>query len=396
MQMEHRKGVIRYARRARARLSLIRGVEWTLRALFWASCLALVSVSAHKLFAVPVPVLTGSIGLGAAVLLVGLVAAFVPRLSLVEAAAAVDEKAGWKERLSSVMALRSVSHPMEHALVEDVGGRLASRPPSRMFPFRAPRELKFLPLVVVALIVAARLVPQLDLFGHDAARKEEEKKQEEITKAIEKLEKKKELLEKNEQLSERVKGVVDKIDALMKDLQQNPKMDQKEALSKIANLADELQKMKSELGKSQSLAEKIQKAAAKETADMGELGKMLKQGKFAEAAQELAKMRNALQEGKMSAEDKEKLKKQMEKLAEKLRKEMAKDKESKESKEFEKKLAKAMEGLEKGDENMMDGLQQSLDSLDGEMDDMESLAEALKDLEDLAEAMAKDKGKCPS
>ena len=111
--------------------------------------------------------------------------------------------------------------------------------------------------------------------------------------------------------------------------------------------------------------------------------------KFQQAVQELAKMRNALQEGKLTPAEREKLRKQMEALAEK----MAKDKDLN---EVEKKLAQAMKGLQDGDEKDLDGLQKQFGQLDGELNEKEQLAEALKDLENLADALAKGQGECPT
>lgn len=389
--VEERTPLLRYARRARARLAFVRGLEWALRAAFYAGLVALAAVASHKLFGVPMPATPAAIGLGAAVLFVGILCAFVPAVTLVEAAGAVDAAAGWKERLSSALALGRVDHPMEQALVDDIRARLGQRAPSDLFPWRAPRELRFLPLVVVAIIVAARFVPSLDLFGVQAREKEKREQEKEIAVAIEKLKDQRRELEKakEHQPTERLQQALAKIDQLMAELQKNPPPEKQEMLAQISKLADELQKMKNELAQAQAQAEKLQKAASKETAEQGEFGKLLKEGKFKEAAQELAKLQKKMQDGKLSKEDQEKLEKQLERLAEKLKNE-------KDMSDLKDKMAKAMQGAEKGDQQAMDDLKQSLESLDGEMDEAESLAEALKDLENLAEAMAKDKKKCPS
>jgi hypothetical protein len=384
------QAILRYARRARRRLALVRGVDGATKAIFWALCVATAAVAAHKLFGTPLALVPWAIGLGASVVVVGLLTAVFPRLTLFEAAGAVDAGAGWKERLSSAMALATVAHPMEQALLDDVARRLSERKPSQLFPLRVPGAAKYAPLLVAAIIVLAQVVPSIDLFGLETARKEKQKEKEAIEAAIEKLEQRKKELQKGEQLGEKVKQVLDKIDALEKELHATPPMEKKEALAKVNALTDELSKMKNDLAKAQSMAEKIQKAAAKDTSgETGELGKLMKEGKFKEAAQELAKMQKALQEGKLSKTEQEKLKKQLEKLAEK----MAKDKDLS---EFEKKLAKAMQGMEQGQEQGMDDLAQQLESLDGELNDAEALAEALKDLENLSDALAKGEGECPS
>jgi hypothetical protein len=383
-----RKDLVRFARRARARRGLVRAVEVSLRALFYALCASFLALLAAKLLSLSIPVPESAVGLAALVLLSGLIAAFVPRLDLLESAAAVDERAGWKERLSSALAIPVLQHPMEAALVEDVRERLRDQKPSRLFPLRAPRELRFAPLPALAIAAVAFLVPPQDLLGLAAREKEKVREKKEIAAAVEKLEARKKALEKSDRPMEKAKEALKKIEALAAEFQKNPPADRKEAVAEISKLSDEIKKMKEELSKSGALAERMQKAAAEKGGDTGELGKMIREGNFSKAVQELAKMRNALQEGKLSKEEREKLQRQMEALAEK----MSKDKELS---EMEKKLAKAIQGLKDGDEKGLEDLQKQLSQLEGDQAESEQLAESLKDLENLSDALAKGEGECP-
>ncbi|HVE38377.1 MAG TPA: hypothetical protein VNM14_00730 [Planctomycetota bacterium] len=386
-----RKDLLRFARRARARQGFVRAVDVALRAAFYALCAALAALLAAKFFGLMVPVRESVIGLCAVIGVAGLIALFFPRKDLLETAAEVDRRAGWKERLSSALALPSLSHPMEHALVDDVRGKLKEQTTSSLFPLKAPRELKFSPVIAVAIAGVAYLVPQVDVFGFIAREKEKKKEKEEISLAIERLERRKKELEKNDRAMDRVKDAIKKIDALASEMQKNPPEDRKEALAQISKLSDELKQLKDELAKGAALAEKLQKAAAEKGGDSGELGKLVREGKFQEAVQQLAKMRNALQEGKLTPAEREKLRKEMEALAEKLAK-----KGDKELNEFEKKLAQAMKGMNENNEKDLDGLQQQLGQLEADLNEKEQLAEALKDLENLADALAKGEGECPS
>lgn len=385
----------RCAGRARRRLALVRGVEGALRTAFYASLVALVAVAAHRVFAMPLSWMPLLVGLSAAIVTVGLVMAFVPRIALVEAAAAVDARAGWKERLSSALAIDTATHPMELALLEDVTARAATVRPSTLFPLRLPRETRFTAIAILAAVVAHFWVPPLDLFGVAAKEKEETDERRRIESVLEKLEKKRTELLAEEKVPQRVMDALAKIDELAKELQKTPPPEKKETLAKVGKLADELKKMKDELAKAESLSDQLQKAAKKDSAgELGKLGEKLRQGKFQEAAQELAKMQQALKDGSMSDEDKEKLKKQLEKLAKKL--EDLEKLGDETPKDFKDKLAKAMKGVEKDDADMMDDLQDSLEALAGEMDEVEALGQALKDLDSLADALAQDRVRCPS
>ncbi|MBI3856374.1 MAG: hypothetical protein HY293_11865 [Planctomycetes bacterium] len=386
--VNERKDLLRFARRARSRQSLVRAVHVALRTSFYALCAALAGLLTMKFFGVTIPVRESVAGLCGIILLAGLVALFFPRRDLLETAAEVDLRAGWKERLSSALAIPVLGHPMEFALVEDVREKLKEHKPSRLFPMQAPRELKFSPVIAIALAAVSYFVPQVDVFGYIAREKEKQKEKEEISLAIEKLERRKKELEKNDRPMDKVKDAIKKIDALASEFQKNPPPDRKEALAQISKLSDELKQLKDELAKNAALAEKLQKAAGEKGGDTGELGKLMREGKFAQAVQELAKMRNALQEGKMTPAEREKLRKQMENLAEKLAKE-------KDLNEIEKKLAQAMKGMQEGDEKDLEGLQKELGKMEGELSEKEQLAEALKDLEDLSDALAKGQGECP-
>lgn len=386
--VKDRRDLVGFARRARARQGLVRAVEVSLRVLFYALLIALAALVASKCLGWTVPVREGAIALVSTIAAAGVIALFFPRRHLLETAAEVDLRAGWKERLSSALALPAVTRPMEQALVEDVRTRLQEHKPSRLFPFRAPRELKFSPVVAVLIAAVSYLVPQLDLMGYVAREKQKKQDKEDISLAIEKLERRKKELGKSDKPTDKVKNAIKKIDALASEFEKHPPQDRKDALAQISKLSDELKDLKDELSKSAALAEKIQKAAGDKGGESGELGKLLREGKFAEAVQQLAKMRNALQEGKLTPAEREKLRKELEALAEK----MAKDKDLN---EVEKKLAQAMQGLREGNEKDLEGLQQELGKMDGELSEQEQLAEALKDLESLSDALAKGQGECP-
>ncbi|HLG42653.1 MAG TPA: hypothetical protein VI643_04750, partial [Planctomycetota bacterium] len=117
--MDSRKAILGFVRSARRRLSTIRGLYWAQRALFAAICVAVVAIAFERatgLWNPPVWTLGAAAGL---VALAGIVAYFVPRRSMLAAAAEVDARAGWKEALSSAIAVGEPKESMEMALLED-------------------------------------------------------------------------------------------------------------------------------------------------------------------------------------------------------------------------------------------------------------------------------------
>ena len=387
---KEQKRIAGYVRRVRARIGFARGLSGALRAVFYASLVLLIAVTTHRLVGVEIPLEWTAGVLGAGILLIGLLTALVPRIGLLEAAATADERAGWNERISSAMSLESAERPMEAALLEDADDRLRRRTPSELIPLRVPRELRYVPLVAVLVAAVAFLVPDLDLLGYQAEAREKDKEREEIKVALVKLERRKKELKKiNKDPSEKEKAMLDKIDALMKDLTRKSPPDKKQAMAQISSLADELQKLKNDRGRAQAMAQKIQKAMSKEGPDAGELGRMLKSGRFKEAIEALAAMRKAARQGNMTPQQREQLEKQMQALKERLG--MDKD-----LSDLEKQLAKAMEGMQEGDSQAMEGLEDMLAELDADLSSSESLADALQDLKNLAKAMGKQPHECPS
>ena len=387
---KEQKRIAHYCRRVRVRMGFTRGMAGAMRACFYASLVLLVAVLGHRLIGVETPVVWTAGVVVAGIFLVGLVTALLPRIGLLEAAVAADERAGWKERLSSALAMDSVSRPMEAALVEDADDRVRRRNPADLFPMVCPRELRTVPLVATFIAAFAFLCPDLDLLGYRAEAREEERDRKEIEVALEKLERrKKDLRKTNKEPSDREKAINEKIDALMKALQKTPPKDKKQALAQISSLADELQKLKNEMGRAQAMAQKVQKAMSKEGPDAGKLGQMLKAGRFKEAVEALAAMRRALRQGNMTPEQRERLERQLQALKDRIGKD-------RDLSEIEKQLAKAMQGLRQGDPRAMEGLEDALGDLDADFSDSESLADALRDLQQLADAMSQGQHECPS
>ena len=74
--VNERKELVRVARRARARQGLVRSVDISLRALFYALCASLAALIAAKVFGLSIPVRESAIGLAAVVGLAGLIALY--------------------------------------------------------------------------------------------------------------------------------------------------------------------------------------------------------------------------------------------------------------------------------------------------------------------------------
>src|SRR5258708_24851338 len=85
--VNERKDLVRFARRARTRQGMVRCVDISLRALFYALCASLAALVAAKLFGLSVPVRESVLALAVIIAVAGVLALFFPRLDILESPA---------------------------------------------------------------------------------------------------------------------------------------------------------------------------------------------------------------------------------------------------------------------------------------------------------------------
>jgi DNA repair exonuclease SbcCD ATPase subunit len=382
--VDSRTAIVAFARRARRRLALVRSVYWAQRALFAALWLAVAVIAFERLTGLWIPpawaIPTAACGV---VLLAAAIAYWVPRRGLLSAAAEADAQAGWKEALSSAIALGDPKESMEIALLEDARNRAKNARPAALFPLRAPPELRWM-FAPAVLVIAALFLPRLDLLGVEAEAKKEEQKKSQFQKVVEKLEKNREKLAKGEKVERPAMVAVEamrELERLQEELGKNP-MERKQAMAELSRAEEKLRDLQKELADSRELAARLQKAMEKQGEDAGELGKKIKQGKFDEAADELAKLRNKMQEGKLTEGEKRELSEKLEALQSRLGDDKNLDK-------FEKAISKALEGLGENREMDFEEFQDALQELDGDMAQLEALEDVLREMQGMKEDLAK-------
>lgn len=156
-------------RQIRRRLILFRVLDFVLRAMTWASMVALVCVAVLKFVPPPVDSLQIALGILVAAVLGAVVAALSKRITPFQAALAADETLALRERLSSAWLLRgrAPSDPAVAALMEDAEAHAARINPASAFQFRFPRMTRWMPAALIAMVAVYSLVEQRDLFASD-------------------------------------------------------------------------------------------------------------------------------------------------------------------------------------------------------------------------------------
>ena len=124
----------------------------------------------------------------AACALSGIIYALIRRPTKLEAAVAIDEKLGLKEKFSTALFARKMDDAFAQAAVKDAERAAGNVSLHKRFPLEAPRRT--LPAIVVAVLVGITfLLPQADLFGRHAklqAEVVETKRMDEAKKQVEK------------------------------------------------------------------------------------------------------------------------------------------------------------------------------------------------------------------
>jgi hypothetical protein len=297
------------------------------------------------------------IGLGAAVLVSGLIATRLGRPKEMSLAVLVDERLSLKERLSTALAVRERTDPFAQAAVADAVS--AARDPrtretlARRFAVSAPKS-SWLGLVIAGLAGLATLLPQGDLFAS-----------EDETNAI--VQAKREA----DASVERVQKLIEKVETPEGDKLEAPALDNQNPPSEMTKTPEEakrdafkrLEEMKRKMeevlkGEDAKKLEELQMKLSNLEPGEGEakeLGDAIKTGDFTKAKEALEKLK-ATMNGKTEAEKAE-IESQMKNMADQLQ-QLSKNQEG---------LKKALEkaGLDGALANNPAALQKALDNAKG-------------------------------
>lgn len=168
---------VRTVRNKLAIEQFVRAVAWT-SLIFAAGCL--LAIAADRALQLRLP-RAGWWFLGGAGLavLAAVVLALVRRPTLQAAAVAIDEKLGLKEKFSTALQIRDATDPFARAAVADAESAAQNVVVQffRHFPLRFPRVGYAAMAVALAAMVAFFALPPMDLFGREAAAKQEAQQQ---------------------------------------------------------------------------------------------------------------------------------------------------------------------------------------------------------------------------
>lgn len=239
------------------------------------------------------------------------------RTGQLDAAVEVDRRFGLKERLSSALALdeQAVGSPVGQALIADAEGRAARIDVRDQFPIRLEYRLAWL-LAPIAAIVALGFVP-------DARTPEKvpvtpvvnETKPIEVAVEVAK----KSLQERAKQLEEQgLKEAAADLQTLAKKFDSLPAGEsdlKKDALLKLNDVRDELDKQRSALGNVEALKQNLAKLSEVSQGPADKLNKAITEGDFNEAKKLVEELARKLKSGELNEQERKQLAEQLQKMA---------------------------------------------------------------------------------
>ncbi|WP_146532145.1 hypothetical protein [Rubripirellula reticaptiva] len=326
----------------------------------------------------------------AAVVIAGIYAiATAPTMQSV--AAEVDRRFGLRERVSSSMALDKATKESDFgiALVADAEKRADQLAVADRFPLK-PSRLGWMPLAIIpVLAVVLMLVEPLNktTASSTAAIDPVEAKQvqtvaSQLKKRIQQQKRKADAagLEEAKEMYEKMESQLDKITG-KKD------MDRKDAMIAMNDLKKQLEERREQLGSPDQMRRAMSQMKGLESGPGEKVAKSIEKGEFGKAEQAVKDLADKMRDGKLTSEEKEQLKKQVEQMAKVLEKNA--EQHEKKKQELQDKIDKAKKEGRGNDAAKLQQEMNQMQSKDAQMQQMSKMAQAMSDA---AKAMKEGKG----
>ena len=306
------------------------------------------------------------------------------RTSQLDAAVEVDRRFGLKDRLSSALALdeQAAGSPVGQALIADAEGRAARIDVRDQFPIRTERRLAWLLAPIVA-IVALGFVPN--------ARTQEKVPVTPVVNETKPIEvavevAKKSLEERAKQLEEQgLKEAAADLQTLAKKFDTLPAGEsdlKKDALLKLNDVRDELDKQRSALGNVEALKQNLAKLSEVSQGPADKLNKAMTEGDFNEAKKLVEELAKKLKSGELNEQERKQLAEQLQKMAE------VADKLAKEHEQAKRDLQEQIRQAQaEGDLKKAADLQKKLEKREAVDRQMEQLKKAAENLQKAGKAV---------
>jgi len=299
--------------------------------------------------------------------------------SITEVAREVDARFGLRERLSSVMTLPLSDREtaMGQALVADAVQRAEPLDVGERF-LLSPNRFGWLPVLPAALVVLAMLVgpaiaphPELSLTPELVSQTNQ------VKTAAEALKRKiqQQRVRAEESGLKDAEDFFKKLETDLDKLTQRPSLDQKDAMIAMNDIKKQLDQRRDELGSPEQMKSALAKMGDVEQGPASNIVKAMQKGDFAEAQKEVKELAEKLRAGKLTPQEQEQLKQQIEQIRDKLNQAAEKNAEAK------KQLQQQIDQANK------EGRPQDAAKMQQQMNQLEAQGAQLQQMQQMGEAM---------
>ncbi|HEY2826781.1 MAG TPA: hypothetical protein VGJ04_04215 [Pirellulales bacterium] len=312
--------------------------------------------------------LGGAISAG---LLVAIIWTWVVRSMDLETALEIDRRFGLKERVSSALALtpEELQTPFGQALVEDARRRIGKLEVEGRFPITLSRRA-WLPVVPAAIAFAFCFLADPTRPTQADANANTVKVRKQIDESVKPLQSK--LQERAKQAGEEgLKDAADlfkKIEEGTRDLAKKDESDRHEAMTKLNDLAQQLEQRREKLSEGEKLKDQLAGMKNLPNGPGDKLAKELKNGNFDKALKEIEKLQAQLSQGQLDPQKQKELAEQLNSMKDALDK--IADAQQKLKEELEKKLEQANKA---GDQEAAKKLEKQLQAMANKQPQMDQL-----------------------
>ena len=264
-----------------------------------------------------------SIGSLLAALLVATWIAWIRKPSRLQAAVEIDQRYHLRERCSSALAIADSERqsPAGQALIQDAQKQVDRIDLRDHFPVRPAGQWAWI-LLPLAACIALLWVPDaqpsaVQVLANSAAKQATNVKNatEPILKSVQKK-----LQEAEDKGDLEAIDEYKRVEEQLKKLQNKPDLGAKEAIADLNEIKKEMAQKKESLGDSKQMKEAFSNLKDLDQGPAENLANALQEGDFEEAKNEMGKLAQALQSGKLEPEQTEQLQKQFEQMKDSLEK----------------------------------------------------------------------------
>lgn len=294
-------------RKIRTRLAVRQWITFTVKGLAYTAWVACVWVLLTRLF----PVLGDAAAVCLSLLALGLVAAATMALhrrpGMVDAALAADRRAGLKERFTSSLEMGTVEglgdreQEMVDALHADALKHLDRIDPGTQFPIVMGGGLRWAAFPLVLLGLGYVLLPQWDLFSHEARIAEAKEIENALAVRVEELKSAVKTIKKEKPEEADILAEVEADVAKLAEEMRAQTINEKQAMARVSKLTDKLKQHREQLAQ--------ENPNPKLVGDVNKLGlgrelaKAMQEGKMGEAGKKAKELQKKLKDGELDLKE---------------------------------------------------------------------------------------------